>query len=422
VRLSSLHLVEFGGALSAKLSNANTAWTSRAGILLCLSNDAGLCGLGEASPLPNYSPDTLDQCRAVLSWLSARLEQIDTASLAAGLWRAALSPLGGALSAVPSARFALETALLDLLGQDQQKPLWSLLRRGFAHSGPHLANAPDEAAERRRRRVPLHALLSDPTAPKLREEAARAFSAGYRACKLKIGTPGRFAEELAGLRLLRREFPGLSMRLDANGAWGLSEAREKLAQLAELSPEFVEQPTAPELLPTLGRCAVSWAADESLQDETASALLLRDENCAVLVYKPGVLGLARCLDLTQSLRAPSPGYLVTHLFDGPVGLSAARELAFALQPDAESLSAENEPHERAQLVAKGHSEKMGEVARSGTGSLLACGLDEHPGLSAWPSVQLPHLTSGGFIEENRAPGLGFSAKSRAMLQSLTQAR
>jgi hypothetical protein len=69
------------------------------------------------------------------------------------------------------------------------------------------------------------------------------------------------------------------------------------------------------------------------------------------------------------------GVIVTHLFDGPVGLAAAAELALSL-PTAP----------------------------------WACGLDRHPGLWAWPPVDLPHHPDPQqpTLQPHRQVGLGFA--------------
>ncbi len=70
--------------------NARAAWTERTSLLVTLEGG----GVGEAAPLPGYSPDTLEECRAAL------IEPIRD-------WRAL----------PPAARFAVEMALgLDLPG------------------------------------------------------------------------------------------------------------------------------------------------------------------------------------------------------------------------------------------------------------------------------------------------------------------
>ena len=116
--------------------NARRRWTERQGVLLRLGAGAQV-GLGEASPLPGYSPETLGDAARALGAL--RLD---------GLGDALAGDLGSALAfadvaleagAPPSARHALETALLDLWSRRQGQPAWRALatHAGRTHAEEH---------------------------------------------------------------------------------------------------------------------------------------------------------------------------------------------------------------------------------------------------------------------------------------------
>jgi len=300
------------------LASARGVWRERAGLLVTVRAD-GTWGQGEASPLPGYSRETLTECEAALErapW--RRLDVGSVAEVAAVLaeWRAPAA-----------ARCALEAALLDRLARRAGVPLWRLL-----------GGAPGELA--------LSALVGD--AADVHAAAAR----GVRTCKIKVGRD--WDAELALARTVRAA--GLTLRADANGAWSPSQAPARLAALAALGVELVEEPgVASDLLRV--------AADESLLDGPSDS--------PVIVLKPMLLGgILRCLALAQESRAE---VVVTHMWDGPVGLALAAALAFAL------------PRAR----------------------VLACGLDRHPGLAAWPAVDLPFLHAAT-VSAPAGPGLGIA--------------
>lgn len=327
-----------GGQLPRAVANARTEWQERQGLLLDLTDEDGVRGLGEASPLPGYSPDTLAACRAGLEALAGALPlALDLASPPAAQLQACLEPIPAEL---PAARMALETALLDLAGKRLGTSVAALL------GGPPGAS------------VPLAALLPDGELGGQITNLERGLTAGLRTFKLKVGRPGRFAKELETIRALRCACPGeWSLRLDVNGAWGLDEARDHLAVLAGEHVELVEQPVAPELLFELTGSPVPLAADETVRLPRAVERLAASGACRAVVLKPMVLGgLLRCLDLARRARDAGMGVIVTHLFDGPVALAAACELALALDPPP-----------------------------------LACGLAPHPALAAWPAVRPPQL-------------------------------
>ncbi|WP_437993768.1 mandelate racemase/muconate lactonizing enzyme family protein [Sorangium sp. So ce145] len=334
---------------------------ARRGLVLSLTDDEGRVGLGEATPLPGFSPDTADEDQRALAELPGALGAVDlpaegAAPTATAILRA-LAPLSSRLRDLPAARFALETALLDLLGQ----------RLGLSMSaclGGHVRYAEVQVNGLLTTSVPL---------PEMLARASALAARGVRAIKVKLRSRGEdgFARDLEALRALRREHPGVELRLDANAAWSLDEAPRRLALLAPLGPRFVEQPVAPALLHHLGARDVPWAADESLAVEGMPERLLEAEGCAAFILKPAMLGLLRAHALGGRAQARGIDAVVTHLFDGPIALAASCELALAL-PRAP----------------------------------LACGLDAHAGLEAWPAIRIPQLREGGLVAASDRPGLG----------------
>ncbi|WP_437491370.1 enolase C-terminal domain-like protein [Sorangium sp. So ce1014] len=334
---------------------------ARRGLVLSLTDDEGRVGLGEATPLPGFSPDTADEDERALAELPGALGAIDLpledVTATASAIQRAIAPLSSRLRGLPAARFALETALLDLLGQRLGLPVSACL-------GGH----------RRHAEVQVNGLLTTSVAlPEMLSRARALVARGVRVIKVKLRSRGEegFARDLEALRALQREHPAIELRLDANAAWSLEDAPRRLALLAPLGPRFVEQPVAPELLHLLGAHEVPWAADESLAVEGMPERLLEAEGCAAFILKPAMLGLLRAYELGQRAQERGLGAVVTHLFDGPVALAASCELALALPRPP-----------------------------------LACGLDAHAGLEAWPEISIPQLRGGGLVVASEQPGLG----------------
>ena len=375
----TLHRV--AGRLAGPLRGARGAWSERAGLLLRLWDDAGRVGVGEASPLPGYSAEEPAACARALQVLCRAGQggaQGSEVSAAAGGGQGAvtLAQVSEASAAVAgggaAARCAVETALLDLLGQQQGIPLATLLRRGWPVAGG-AAGA-----------LQLSALLTGEDGPALIAEARAALARGQRTVKIKIGKPPRaaevgdpgareraFAQELQALgELCAALGDAVALRLDANQSFTAAEAPARLLALRPLQPELVEEPLqapTPAALAALAALGVPLALDESLQGELAAALI-SEGGCAAVVLKPMALGLVRCRELAALAQARGLGLVVTHLFDGPVALAMARALARSLQEDG---------------------------AR-----LLPCGLTRHSGLSAWPALALE--------PEEGGPGLGLA--------------
>jgi o-succinylbenzoate synthase len=311
-------------ALDPPLHNARGQWQTRAALRVLVRDRAGRMGQGEAAPLPGYSLDTLEAVERALSDVSVgELEQLLQLERPAAVLEATSVLLPAEL---PAARFALQTALLDRLGQAQRRPLWSLLRE---LSG----RAAEPASE-----VPLCVLLSSVEPAAARREALQHFGLGVRSFKLKIGPDRLQPAQAAVLAALRGEFGDrVELRLDANQSLLRTELTETFEALACYRPEFVEEPvSAPE--PTeLSQLACGWALDESLQTIGAEQLqaLSSSPGCRALVLKPTALGgFGRCLALAERARAGGRALVVSHVFEGELGWLACAHLAIALGPGA----------------------------------------------------------------------------------------
>ena len=326
------------------LSGAAAGQTQRAGLFLRIRDDEGVCGRGEASPLPGFSPDTLDVC-------SEQLRAVAVEKLEPGSDESAHEWLDRALAesgvTAPAARFALETALLDWRGRLTGISIAALLGGKEAVT----------------RRVPLAALVED------FPSAQAAFARGIRAFKIKISPATWPAGVRLGQALRRGHGASVALRFDANQSLPASQAAAKLRELSALEPEFVEEPVPGDELLRLDGSPVPLAADESLARPGAWPRLAAV--CKVLVLKPTLLGgFGACLKLAQDALARGLHVVVTHTFDGPIALAAAAELAVALP-----------------------------------GPALACGLERHPGLEAWPAVEIPQIGRSAVASAN-LPGLG----------------
>jgi o-succinylbenzoate synthase len=331
--------------------NAQRAWPSRYGLLVELRAGSSR-GLGEASPLPGYSSDTLAEAETALRSLdvSALERAVD------------VEDIGEALKSVaellprrqPAARMALETAALDLRGQ----------QRGV--SAPALLGADPGDAR-------ALAWLVDAPGTLMLEAILRAQRAGYGHFKIKMGGAGHLEAELAGVRELRQAIgAGPRLRLDANQGWSEAQAAAACSMLEALDIEFIEEPCSGlARLPT----RIPVALDESLQDLDPADLeaLALTSGAGVVVLKPMILGgLSRCLELGRRARALNLGVVVSHSFDGPVALAAAAALALALPAG------------------------------------IAQGLAPHAGLTAWPPIPLPIV--GAKLHAWSGAGLGPAAE------------
>ena len=284
------------------LANAKSQWLERRGLLVQVIRADGSCGWGEASPLPDYSPDTLEQCREYLKGLQLFGEQ------ELGLVKiqefVARIP-----EELPAARFAIECALLDLLAQERNESV-AVTIGGGTNSAERCALID----------------LDDPLRS-VDSLLARGVSCG----KLKVGC--RFAGELDTILALRKHLPSFGLRLDVNGVWSVEQALQNLQSLAGLDIEFVEQPVAPAKMSQLVGCPVPLAADESMRSSlgrAALAPLIESKDLVAIVLKPTILGgLVACKKYKRWAQAQGVASIASHCFEGVVGTAAVAELAVA---------------------------------------------------------------------------------------------
>jgi L-Ala-D/L-Glu epimerase len=320
--LLAVHRKEF--ELDPPWLSARGRWQRRCTLIVRIRGGSGHEGVGEAAPLPGYSPDTLEGAEHALRAISAaELQRLAAATAARELLEAVAALLPVEL---PAARFALEMALLDRLGRRQGRPLWALLQ--------DLLPAPPAPASH----VELCALLSSSEPAAAMAEARALFEQGLRHFKLKIG-PRRLQpaqrELLASLRAVWGD--QVALRLDANQSLNRAELGATFVELARFRPEFVEEPLADPQPEPLAALPCGWALDESLQhlDPLRLSVLSKLSGCSALVLKPTALGgFARCAELALRARALGKAVVVSHTLESSLGWLACVHLAVALGPSA----------------------------------------------------------------------------------------
>lgn len=336
------------GALDDSLVGAGEGLVKRAFAVLRLMRADATGGLGEASPLPGYSPDSISDAVGELQGLAARPVVID--SLASPL-EILLDAFRSHSLVQPSARFALETALLDWLGHARDEPVHRVL-------GGDVERAP----------IPIADLVhsAQPNAWPARVDDLVADGATH--VKLKIGAD--LPSELDALRSIRAAHPELPLRLDANRRIPVATLRKQVHALEALELELLEEPVAADDWPTALGLPLPFGLDETLRDEALATRLLQSGRIAAVVIKPMVLGGLRA-SFAIAERAAEHGarFLVSHSFDGPIARAATAELALALQ------------------------------------TKLAAGLGVHPALCLWPPHRIAAI-HGREIVPHDAAGLG----------------
>ncbi len=268
-------------------------------------------GLGEAGPLQGLSiddrPDFVDRLNSLKKQIANHLvpgieEIYSFVELLIG-------------EEFPSIRFALETALLDLVNGGKRIIFDNPFSRGEAE-------------------IPINGLVWMGDKAFMLSQIDSKIEAGYDCLKMKIGAIN-FEQELEILSYIRKHFKALTLRVDANGAFSADEALEKLKRLSAFDLHSIEQPIKPgyrEVMHTL--CAdspVPIALDEELigiSESSKKRNLLSDIKPQYIILKPTLLGgIKSSKDWIKTANEAGVGWWFTSALESHIGLNAIIQLS-----------------------------------------------------------------------------------------------
>ena len=312
MRLAGFELYRYELPLRAPLRLKGATVRRREGLLLKLIGEGGSEGWGEASPLPGFSGESIEEAAEDLRTLIPPLLEREVSQVLSGSGDESIQA-SGEHGPSPSARFALELAAFDLLARRSGRLLPELL------------------APRPRATLKLSALLSG-SPEQVLAEARRLRRAGYDTFKLKVGAQD-VREDAALVRSLSESLGvGATLRLDANRAGSFEEAGEFASEASGSRYEYVEEPLARHgRLPDLVReTGLPVALDESLVGMVSGEL--GDHRYATaVVLKPTLIGgLSAALGFSGEASRLGMTPVVSSAYEAGVGTAALVALAAAI--------------------------------------------------------------------------------------------
>lgn len=296
-------LMPFGIATGAQEIASN--------LLVTVTLGDGTCGYGEAAPFPAVNGETQASARAALAQVRSAVEGADVRE-----WRPLAAMLARKIHAAPSARCALECAVLDALTRQARMPLWAFFG----------------GAQR--------ALETDMTVT-TGSVAAAALAArdvltrGIRTIKVKIGA-APVAEDLERVLAIQAEAPTSPLILDGNcgfdleGAlWLLTELRRRGVNLA-----LFEQPLPREDWEGMARltreAGLPVAADESLRSPADALRIVREGAANVLNIKLMKMGIVEALDVAAIARTAGFGLMIGGMVESILAMTCSACFAAGL--------------------------------------------------------------------------------------------
>jgi len=191
-------------------------------VLIRITTDQGVVGIGESSASPNYQTLMSILNDAIPSFVGQSV--FDGNRLIWNYYRDGFNARGtGSASRFFSQAMAgMELALWDAIGKAMRQPLHKLL------------------GGKARDAVSYFGFIQGDTADELAAHAKSLVKQGFDVLYLKIGRGDDLDEEITGA--VRKAIGKRRLRLDANEAWDMLRARRMFERLKPFNPEFIEQP------------------------------------------------------------------------------------------------------------------------------------------------------------------------------------
>ncbi len=318
MRIARFLIEPYQLCLREPFQSARRSYSTRSGYLVWLYNSEGVYGLGEAAPLPGFSEESF---RDAGRNLREAAQFIHGASL--DITENIMTPLhlAGDIPLLPSVRFALDTAALDLIARTRRIPFRQLL----ADSAP--------ASLR------VNGVIDLKDAQECIRQTTRLMNAGFTTIKMKVGRRD-FDEDIRCVESVRRVLQNrISLRLDANQSWNPQEAAARMNRLGVFDLEYIEQPIPrgnPDGLSALkSLSSVPIAVDEDVYPYSHAMDIIEKKAADVLVLKPAILGSYQQLYSLMTLaQERNISIIFSSALESLVGRSAVIQLAGAFAPES----------------------------------------------------------------------------------------
>jgi len=279
------------------------------------NKNPSLQGIGECGPLKGLSADDRPDFELKLQEVCDKIFNISLTELYSSHL---LSDFN--LYDYPSILFGLETALLDLKNGGSR----------IIHSCPFTEiQAP----------IPINGLVWMGDESFMQKQLEEKIRDGYSCIKLKIGALD-FNKEIKIIEWIRKRFDPnqIAIRVDANGAFTFTEAKEKLKILSEYSLHSIEQPIKAGL-PEQMRILCKETPLPIVLDEEIIGIKTTEEKIKLLEYilpqyiilKPSLVGgMEQSLEWITIAEKRNIGWWITSALESNIGLNAISQFTGSL--------------------------------------------------------------------------------------------
>jgi len=279
-------------------TSRNTLETKRL-YLLQVQNKDGQIGYGEISPFEGLSMDDRPNFDSKLNETIALINDgADLESLDLETW--------------PSIAFGYDTAIRDLANGGKR----------MFFDGPFAEGKSS---------IEINGLVWMASKEEMLKQVEEKITQGFRCIKMKIGALD-FDEECRMLEAIRKTYSAfqIELRVDANGAFPVSDAFSMLKDLNRFDLHSIEQPIRQgqweEMAELCAKSPLDIALDEELLGINASmdgARMLKTISPKYLIIKPGLLGAFKVsTEWIKQAHAQNTAWWITSALESNLGLAA----------------------------------------------------------------------------------------------------
>ncbi|MFL9843390.1 o-succinylbenzoate synthase [Flavobacterium rhizosphaerae] len=267
--------------------------------------DNGKTGIGECGILRGLSADDRSDYEEKLQWVCDHIHLGEQS-----LW--------DHLKEFPSIQFGVETAFASLRAKTPFVPFPSEFTSGAEN-------------------IPINGLIWMGDKACMKAQIEEKLQQGFNCIKLKIGAID-FDYELDLLHFLRQNYTPdvIEIRVDANGAFIVTEALSKLNKLSEFKIHSIEQPIKKGQADTMADlCNITplpIALDEELIgvfDYEDKEVLLQKIKPQYIILKPSLVGGFRgCMEWIGLAEKMNIGWWITSALESNIGLNAIAQWTY----------------------------------------------------------------------------------------------
>lgn len=267
----------------------------------------GKRGIGECGLLRSLSIDDRPDYELKLKWACANIDLGEAA-----LWKA--------LSDFPSIQFGLETAFRSLEAEDPYLLFPSAFTKG-------------------KESIPINGLVWMGEEPYMKQQIEEKLQQGFNCIKLKIGAID-FEKEVGLLRFIRENFSSkeIEIRVDANGAFSINEALDKLNKLSHFKLHSIEQPIRKQQHDSMSELCKNTPLPIALDEELIGVIGIENKEALLQKIKPqyiilkpslvgGFRGSKEWIDLAEKYNI---GWWITSALESNIGLNAIAQWTYLL--------------------------------------------------------------------------------------------